>query len=278
MKYKITASIVTYKNDVKVLKNAIESFINTGLNVKLFISDNSPTDKIKGICNSDKVEYIYNNANLGFGAAHNIVIKKVLNQTKYHLILNPDVYFEGRVLTKLVSLMDKYDEIGVVAPRVLYPDGRLQYSCRLLPAPFDLFIRRVGILSKIYKNHIQKQELQFTGYENTMEVPFLLGCFLLIRTSTLREVGCFDESFFMYLEDLDLTRRISEISTSLFYPKVSVYHIYERGSAKKIKLMKYHIVSAIKYFNKWGWFWDKYRQRKNKEILEKIAKDIYHEV
>ncbi|WP_221394291.1 glycosyltransferase [Dyadobacter sp. NIV53] len=70
----ITATIVTYKNNPVILKEAIDSFLNTKLDVLLYLIDNSPVDDLREICKDRRVEYIFNNANLGFGRAHNIGI------------------------------------------------------------------------------------------------------------------------------------------------------------------------------------------------------------
>ncbi len=104
-----------------------------------------------------------------------------------------------------------------------------------------------------------------------MEVPSLSGCFMFMRVSVLREIGGgFDERYFMYAEDLDLCRRIGEVSKTMFFPKVSVVHEYEKGSYKNKKLLKYHITSVIKYFNKWGWLFDSKRKEKNQYCINSL--------
>ena len=107
-----------------------------------------------------------------------------------------------------------------------------------------------------------------------MEVPSLSGCFMFMRCSVLKQVGGFDERYFMYAEDLDLCRRIGEVSKTIFYPKVSIIHEYGKGSYKNKKLLKYHIISVIKYFNKWGWFWDSKRRYKNQECVKRIKAQL----
>ena len=105
-----------------------------------------------------------------------------------------------------------------------------------------------------------------------MNVPYLSGCFMLLRTSTLEDVGLFDERFFLYPEDIDLTRRIHKKYKTLFYPYVSVIHEYGRGSYKSMKLLYFHIVNMCRYFNKWGWFFDKERKEINARcIAENIS-------
>jgi GT2 family glycosyltransferase len=97
------------------------------------------------------------------------------------------------------------------------------------------------------------------------------GCFLLVRSGILREIGGFDERYFMYLEDVDLVRRVGKSAEVMYEPSVFVVHAYGKGSYRNFKLLAYHILSAIKYFNKWGWFWDPERRRANNLVLESIS-------
>ena len=267
--YDVTASIVLYENDPKDIIKAINSFLNTDLNVKLYLVDNSSTDKLKELKNIDekRIEYIFNNANLGFGKAHNIAIKKAINESKYHLVLNPDIWFEKGNLEKMYEFMEKHPEIGQLMPKVLNPDGSIQYLCKRLPTPFDLFVRRFlpAKLKPFFKKRFEWYEFRNIGYEKIMEVPALSGCFMFIRTEALKEVGGFDENFFMYLEDYDLCRRIGEKYKTIYFPEAEVYHGYAMHSYKNNNLLKIHIKSTITYFNKWGWFFDKKRKELNKK-------------
>ena len=110
-------------------------------------------------------------------------------------------------------------------------------------------------------------EMQASDYNKIMDVPYLSGCFMFFRVSALREIGLFDERFFMYPEDIDITRRMHERFRTVFYPEVSVIHNHARQSYVSFKMLKVHIVNIIKYFNKWGWFFDKERKRINNEIM-----------
>jgi hypothetical protein len=92
-----------------------------------------------------------------------------------------------------------------------------------------------------------------TGYNKIMEVPILSGCFMFLRTDIFTSIGGFDERFFMYLEDFDLTRRMGEKSKTIFFPEVEIVHAHAKESYKNKKMMWIHIKSTIKYFNKWGW-------------------------
>lgn len=260
--YDIIASIVAFKNDKDVLRRAIKSFLNSELRIYLYVIDNSPTDKLKDISNCKNVEYIFNNKNLGFGAGHNIAIRKIVNRTKYSLILNPDVYFDKGTLEKLFSFMQNNPGLGSVMPKVLYPDGSLQYLCRTLPDPCDMLLRKINIkiLNHLFYLRKSRYELKFEDYNKTMNVPYLSGCFMFIRTAVFEKSGVFDERFFIYFEDIDLARRIHKLYPTVYYPEATIYHVYEKGSEQNINNLKHLISSGIKYFNKWGWVFDKERK------------------
>jgi len=116
----------------------------------------------------------------------------------------------------------------------------------------------------------EKFELRASGYNRTIDVPYLSGCFMFLRTEAIQQVGMFDERFFMYPEDIDLTRRIHRKYRTVFYPEVSVVHQHIRGSYADIRLLFIHIKNMIKYFNKWGWFFDNERRNVNKDTLKQL--------
>lgn len=271
---KLCASIVVYKSDPRMLAAAINSFRAAAPDAWLSIIDNSPTDEARAIANEANVEYIFNGSNLGFGAAHNLALNRSLNaEAKYHLILNPDVYFSADVIDKLMRFMEANPRVGLATPKVLYPDGRLQHLCRLLPSPFTLVARRVlhpfkGVHRKL--NH--EYEMHFSGYDKVMDVPFISGCFMLLRVEALRTTGLFDEKIFLYTEDIDLTRRLHKRYRTVFFPDVVIYHHHVRESYRSVRTLFHHAGSAVAYFNKWGWFSDSERQRINRNAILKFAR------
>lgn len=271
MKIKITACIVLYNNDPIMLKNAVDSFLNSHSNLRIYLIDNSPSTKLKTYFSDQRIEYYHNPTNPGFGTSHNIAIKKAIAiKSEYHIILNPDIFFENNVINELVLFARENEKIGLLMPKVLYPNGDLQYLCRLLPSPFELFFRRFFSNLNFVKKMNNTSILEFTGYNKIMNVPYLSGCFMFCKTDVFEKVGGFDERFFMYMEDVDLSRRIHNHYLTVFYPKVQIYHNFEKGSFKNKKLLKYHITSAIKYFNKWGWFFDSEKRRINEKCLKNL--------
>ena len=266
----ITASIVTYHHHFKDIRKVIECILSSPVSI-LYIIDNSSNHRLRELAKiSAKIKYIHS-VNLGYGAGHNIAIRESIDiGATYHIVVNPDIYFEEGVIEKLIIYMNKYSEVGLVMPRVLYPNGELQYLCKLLPTPFDLLFRRFLPWRRYVEKKNEKYELRFTNYSREMEVPSLSGCFMFVRIAVLKKVGGFDERYFMYAEDLDLCRRIGKVSRTMYYPNVVVYHEYAKGSYKNRRLLRYHLSSVVKYFNKWGWVWDLDRKIINKRILDNL--------
>jgi GT2 family glycosyltransferase len=268
----LSASIVVYKNPTELLSSTIKSFLNCTRESKLYIVDNSPTDVLKSVVNDPRIIYRFNNKNVGFGAGHNTVLREVISQSRYHIILNPDVYFGEGVLSTLYEFMEQHPEIGQVMPKVLYPDGQLQPLCKLLPTPKTLIKRR---FLNFYKSSLElenyRYELRFSGYDKIMDVPFLSGCFMFLRTEVLQKVGLFDEQFFLYTEDTDLSRRIHRYYRTVYYPQATIYHHYQRGSYRNLWLMWCNINSAVRYFNKWGWANDSEREFFNHRTIQQFA-------
>ncbi|KAA2245359.1 glycosyltransferase family 2 protein [Chitinophaga agrisoli] len=265
--FDITCSIVLYKNDRKLLTQAIESFLRTTLNVRLYLVDNSPDDSLRDISSDPRVEYIFNNANPGFGAGHNVAFRRVLDISPFHLVLNPDIVYEQDVLQPILAHMQSHPRAGVLMPQILNEDGSIQYLAKLLPTPFDFFIRRFIPVRWVLERLNERFELRKSGYNKIINAPFLSGCFLVFNTRVLQEIGLFDEKIFMYTEDIDITRRVSEKYDAVFFPQVAVYHLHERKSFRDIRNFKVYLKSTLYYFNKWGWFFDRERRTINRRTL-----------
>ena len=137
----VIGSIVAYKSNPAELEQAIRSFVNTTLRVKMLVVDNSPTETLGPMCRRLGTDYLYTGRNHGFGAGHNIAIRQT-STAKYHLVLNPDVQFEPKALEELVAFLELNESVGLVMPRVFYPDGSPQKLCKRLPVPFDMLARR----------------------------------------------------------------------------------------------------------------------------------------
>lgn len=245
--YDITATIVLYHEDLDVLQKTVDSFLKIPFKKRLFLVDNSATDVLKKSFPQEEITYIFTGKNIGFGAAHNLVLNHI--NSNYHLVLNPDVAFEEAVLPVLIRQLEMDKELALISPKVMYPSGEHQFVCRTYPTLFDLINRRFKFSKKaILKHEYRTQDLSQPFYPD-----FIHGCFLVFKTSIFKDLNGFDERYFLYMEDVDICKKIDAIGKKkLYYPKVEIEHILKRGSSKNFHLLILHISSAIKYFFKWG--------------------------
>ena len=140
--YDITGSIVIFNNDRVILRRAIDSFLNTNLRVQLFLFDNSNTNSLKDIIDDERVIYHFNKKNVGFGCGHNYAIKHYQFLTNYHLVLNPDIFYDLNNIEKIFSYMNLHKSVGLLMPKIKYPNNEIQYLCKRNPTPLILFARR----------------------------------------------------------------------------------------------------------------------------------------
>ena len=276
--YDFTACIVNYNTEQEELNRILNCFKKIKLKFKLWISDNSEKDILRNFIENfsdDRIKYIFNNSNKGFGAGHNIVLQKLIEEnekSEFHLMINADVFFEENTIEKIIAYMRKNSDIGQIGPRIYESNGEINRSCRLLPTPLNLIFRRFFPVKSIVEKMDYSYEMKWYDYKSTIEVPILSGCFIFIRTDILKDIGVFDERYFMYMEDYDLCRRIGKKYKVVFYPKVNIVHKHGKASYKSRKMMIVHIKSAIKYFNKWGWIFDKERKIKNRKCIQEYNK------
>jgi hypothetical protein len=265
----LSVSIVTYQTEPAVLEKALTCIVNSTMAAKVYVVDNSPMDSLRAVAKKKKATYIHAGHNIGFGRGHNLALKMIGHSSKYHLILNPDIEFGSTILEELHGFLDMNPEIGWVMPNILYPDGSKQSLCKRLPSPWNLFSRRflTGYGLGFPSTNQSRFECNDLDLTRPRRIPYLSGCFAFVRTNLIQVVGGFDERFFLYLEDTDLVRRIGEISLTVFYPHISVYHAHGRGSYRDLKLLGHHLRSAVQYFCKWGWFIDNKRAQINRSIV-----------
>ena len=268
----ITASIVIYKTEINEIKLLIQSIVDSIIDI-IYIIDNSPTNVLEESIRtfSSKFIYISNHSNPGFGSAHNIAIQKAITmRSLFHFIINPDIIIQEGVIYSMVEYMQKEENVGMMMPKILNMDGTNQYLPKLLPSPFMLLFRKMHNSSNLYDYYMNKYELR--NVNEICNVPVISGCFSLLNLNLFKELklGGYDERFFMYFEDFDLSRRFHQKCKTLYYPLVSVYHGYKGGAKKNIKLFINFSFSAIKYFNKWGWFCDRERKKINEHVLNEL--------
>lgn len=267
----LNVSIVLYKPDWEQVNSLCNELLQARCVRKIYLIDNSANNSHPDLSNS-RINYIWNQGNnLGYGRGHNIAIRQSVRwKTPYHLVLNADVQIQAKDLDWLHDFMAHNDQVGSLIPRVTYPDGSIQYVCKLLPTPLDVFGRRF-LPDRLIRKRNARYELQQSGYDKMMNVPYLSGCFMLLRTEAVLQARLFDERYFMYPEDIDLSRTIHRNWLTLYVPDVTIIHNHARGSYHSMRLLWVHIVNMCRYFNKWGWLVDKERQMMNRITLAQFA-------
>lgn len=280
----ITASIVTYNDHLLDIESILRSIITSPIR-KVWIIDHSDEvfalrEELQQYMQRDKdirehiqrgfqIEYLHED-NTGYGRGNNRAIRLAMEEgSLYHLVVNPDVWFSSDVIPTIWKYMEEHPEVGQIMPKVLFLDGNIQPLAKLLPTPMDMFCR-MFLPGWMFARRNKRYELAHSEYKLIMNVPCLSGCFMFLRISTLKETGLFDERYFMYAEDFDLTRRIHRKYKTLFFPPVSIYHKFSRGSHRSLRLFFAHTTSMVRYFFKYGWFYDNERRHFNHRILEEI--------
>lgn len=267
----ISASLVLFNSPVRQFESCIDSFLAACPEGVLHVADNSADPLISQRFTHSRVVYRHMSRNLGFGAAHNVCMRDACTRSDIHLLLNPDVHFGTDVIEALSAAFTQDLNLMAAMPQIRYPDGTLQRLCKLLPTPSDLFVRRFLPIRSLQEQRNSRYELHGLPQDSVSEVPTLSGCFLAMRSIDLLAIEGFDERFFMYMEDVDLVRRLGLRGAIRYLPEVHVVHEYAKGSYRSRKLLGYHLKSAILYFNKWGWLIDSYRRRVNAACLERLG-------
>ena len=242
----ISATIVTYNEDIDTLQKTVDCFLKTPLLKKLYLVDNSPTDSLKDYFKQEEITYIFTGKNLGFGTAHNLVISKLTSE--FHLILNPDITFNPQVLPNLIRELKKQVKVAMISPKIVYPDGSMQYYCRKYPNFSELVYRRL----RLFKRKTQESEYRNLDLSQSFFPESMHGCFMLFKTLDFIKIKGFDERYFLYMEDIDICKKIYVINKKkMYFPNETITHLHQRGSANKINLLFQHLLSARKYFKKW---------------------------
>ncbi len=248
---KVSGCIVTYNSGEDIIK-CIKSILEytKDMDFTLYISDNASTDNTVELIKQEfsGIEILENSENGGYGYGHNKVIEIV--DSDYHVVINPDIELRENAILGLVEYLEKESAVGLVTPKILNNDGSEQY----LPKQHPKF--KYVVLSKFpgLRKYRREYTMQDTEFLNPTKVKFCTGCFFASPTKILREVKGFDDTFYMYFEDADLSRRIEKAGYDIiFNPEYSVCHDWHRENTKSIKGITRFITSMIKYFNRWGW-------------------------
>ncbi len=258
---KLSIIILNYKS-AGLVRQCIRGIFESApkLTYEIIVVDNSSADGLLGWIkeNYPQVKGISLPDNKGYAAGNNVGIKKAIGE--YILVLNPDITILPGKIEKLVDFMEKHSKCGLAGPRLVNPNGQLQYSAYKFPS-FWLPIFRRTILGNIpaLASWLKSYQMMEWDHKDSRPVDWLLGACLIVRRQAIKEVGLMDERFFLYVEDTDWCRRFWAKGWEVWYvAEVELVHYHERLSAQKpllaalfSRITWIHIASWFKYFKKW---------------------------
>lgn len=197
-----------------------------GVNLEVIVVDNASEDGSPEMVESEFPEAILirNQTNVGFGAGHNLAFAQASGEVL--MPLNSDAIVHPGCLRILVDFLRSDPTVGIAAPKLLNPDGSLQYSCRRFPTPAAAVFRNT-FLGKLFPKNRFAREYLMTDWDHSQprDVDWVSGAAFGLRRSVYEQIGGFDERFFMYLEDVDLCKRVHEAGYRVVYvPDAVVTH------------------------------------------------------
>ena len=242
---KISAAMVTYNGGDKPAAAVASILARCGRYPLDFyiIDNNSSDDTLNRLKSYEGIKVIKLDKNVGFGAAHNKAADLI--ESDYHFVVNPDITVSSDVFADMADFMEANPDVVMAMPKILNTDGSEQLLPKARPTFRRLFLGRLS--KKVRAEYVWANK----DMSSPCPIDFCSGCFFCIRTSAFKSLGGFDERYFMYLEDADLTMRAKSMGAVYFLPDIAVTHLWSRESAKNIKLFFIHLVSCVKFLMKW---------------------------
>jgi len=271
----LSVSIVLHNSSPELLRRGLASLdraaaaaLQAGLlgRVALTLIDNASEPDYRDALQRDlgarapgaavAVDYQALPANRGFGAGHNVAMAGTPGE--FHLVLNPDAELAEDALVQGVSRLRSDADVVLVSPLARRPDGRREFLCKRYPSVLVLLLRGfapAGLRERFDRRLALYEMRDVCGGDRTADVEIASGCCMLVRTDALRAAGCFDEDFFLYFEDFDLSLRLGRQGRLLFDPAVQIVHHGGYAAAKGLRHIVLFLRSGVRFFNRHGWRW-----------------------
>jgi hypothetical protein len=252
----LSISIVSY-NVKRLLGLCLESIQShtKGIRYQVIVVDNGSRDGTVEMLadNFPWVKVIANRRNLGFAAAQNKGLG--MGRGRYLFSLDSDTYITEDTFSAMVRFMDQYPQAGAAGAKLLSPDGVRQYSRRRFPPSIWPVFYRGSFLKNIIPPSAQVRYYEMSDVEldSETEVDWVYGGNIIFRRQALEKAGLFDERFFIYCEDIDISYRLQEHGWKRYFvPEARIFHYGQQGT-KQIKVRSYlrHVKSYLKLFHKY---------------------------
>ena len=262
--------IVNYRT-YELTNQTINSVIDTVKNIDyeiIVVDNNSGDDSLERLVSDfkdfDNVVFIKNDKNDGFAKANNLAFKEV--EGEYTLLLNSDVIVNENTINQSLKYVQNHQNIGILGCKVVLPNGELDKACRRSFPTFEVSFYRFSGLSKLFPNspRFNKYNLSYLDENGTYPVDCVVGAFMLIKSSIMRQCGAFDESYFMYGEDIDLCYKVKELGYDVYYyGEYDIVH-YKGASGKNKRLL-------FEFYKSMEIFYNKHYREENSVIINIIT-------
>jgi GT2 family glycosyltransferase len=277
----IDLSVVLYHPDGRVLAEALASIAAaaavlraaTGWGTALWLVDNAESGGAEsggagageetrlrgivaesGVAAAMPVTLLSGHGNVGYGAGHNRAIRQ--GRGTFHLVLNHDILLDPQALLEGFHFMKSNPGVVLLSPRVSNAAGVQEFICKRTPTLLDLGLRGFapGFLKRRFAGRLARYEMRdLTGEVPVHGVEYAGGAFMLFRRDALEALGGFDERFFLYFEDFDLSKRAAALGTVAYVPAVRIVHYGGKAAGKGWLHIRLFAASALRYFTKHGW-------------------------
>jgi GT2 family glycosyltransferase len=202
------------------------------------------------------IQYLPLASNRGFGAGHNEVLQRLASD--FHLVLNPDVELQDDTLRTGLTLLLGNEDVALTSPKVFSGGGDQEFLCKRYPSVLVLLLRGFAprFLRRLFRQQLAAYEMRdLCQDEGQVNVAIASGCFMLVRTPDLRAISGFNEDFFLYFEDFDLSLRLGKVGRLVFDPDMRIIHHGGYAANKGRRHLRYFITSGMMFFNRHGWRW-----------------------
>ena len=249
--------VIVNWNAGEYLPRCLASIFEQGVDLEVILVDNASTDRSERMAKKmfPQIKLIQMGENKGYSAGCNAGIKEAKGE--FILILNPDTVVLPRAFAKLLEFARKNPQAGIIGPQMIGFDGKVQMSCRRFPS-YETGLFRGTFLERLMPKSRTLSRYLLSGWDHSTprEVDWVSGAAMLLRREFIREAGLFDETFYMYCEDIDIGMRAREFGWKVMYcPYVRIIHRIGGSSDKRVipMLVKFHLSHYLFFRKHRGW-------------------------
>jgi GT2 family glycosyltransferase len=250
--------VVVTLNHKPFIGPCVESALNsqTSCSFELIVVDDGSVDGSREVLETyaDRLTLIKQNGGHSFSENNNRALRSV--EAKYYVLLNPDTMMPENALEDLYNFMEANPQVGACGPKLVFPNGEIQYSCRRFPNPVTVILRRTPVRYLLPRDARGKKHLMTDWtHDQISEVDWLLAACIIFRAEALKQAGYLDERFRLYCEDIDICYRLWQNDWAVYYNPCTVIVHDHQAKSDGVLLSRHslwHYQSMFRYFLKHG--------------------------